>query len=65
MVVKPLSTIMLVGQMFQQREKQVTMTVGSIIPFRSYNNITIDRKEKIKLFKKHLYRLGTDRTTTV
>ena len=59
LVAKPLSTIMLVGQMFRQREKQVKMTVGSIIPFRSYNNITIDQKEKIKLFKKHLYRLGT------
>ena len=59
MVVKPLSTIMLVGQMFHQREKKVHMTIGSIIPFRSYNNITIHRKEKIKLFKEHLYRLGT------
>ncbi len=59
MVAKPLSTIMLVGQMFHQREKQVKMTIGSIIPFRSYNNITIHRKEKIDLFKKHLYRLGT------
>ena len=59
LVVKPLSTIMLVGQMFRQRDKQVKMTVGSIIPFRSYNSITIDRKEKINLFKKHLYRLNT------
>ena len=59
LVAKPLSTIMLVGQMFRQRDKQVKMTVGSIIPFRSYNSITIDRKEKIKLFKKHLYRLNT------
>ncbi len=61
LLAKPLSTVMLVGQMFHQREKQVKMTVGRIIPFRSYNSITIHRKEKIKLFHKHLYRLGTAR----
>jgi putative hemolysin len=56
--IKPLSTIMLVGEMFHQREKQLRMTIGSVIPYEGYRGLTIDRKEKTKLFKKHVYRIG-------
>ena len=59
MLAKPLSTIMLVGQMFYQHEKQIRITIGPIIPYRAYNTITIRGKDKAKLFKKHLYRLAT------
>jgi len=61
MLAKPLSTIMLIGQMFHQHAKQIKMTIGSIIPFRSYNNMNIHRREKIELFKRHVYRLGTSK----
>ena len=58
-LMRPLSTLMLVGEMFRQREKQIRMTIGSIIPYETYRNITIHRKEKIGLFKRHLYRIGS------
>ena len=58
LLIKPLSTIMLVGEMFRQREKQLRMTIGSIIPYEAHCRLTIQRKEKTRLFKKHLYRLG-------
>jgi putative hemolysin len=55
---KPLSTLMLVGQMFYQREKQIKLTIGSLIPYRAYRGLPLPRDEKVRLFKKHLYRLG-------
>ena len=57
-LMKPLSTLMLVGEMFRQRDKQIRMTIGEIIPYESYRNITIHRKDRIALFKKHVYRIG-------
>ncbi len=59
LLIKPLSTLLLVGQMFHQREKQISMTIGSIIPYDAYRNLPIHTKEKVKLFKKHLYRLDS------
>jgi len=39
--IKPLSTLMLVGQMFHQQEKQVGMKIGSIISYESYRPTVI------------------------
>ncbi len=58
LLAKPLSTIMLVGEMFRQERKQLRMTVGAIIPYRAYSTIALRRSDKVKLFKKHLYRIG-------
>ncbi len=55
---RPLSTVMLVGEMFRQERKQLHMTVGEIIPYQAYNGMAIRRSDKVKLFKKHLYRVG-------
>jgi hypothetical protein len=52
---------MLVGEMFRQQEKQLRMTIGSVIPYQGYCRLTIRRKEKTKLFKKHVYRIGHGR----
>jgi putative hemolysin len=58
-MMKSLSTLMLVGEMFRQREKQVRMTIGSIIPYEIYRKSTVQGKERIALFKRHLYRVGS------
>ena len=57
MMYKPASTLMLVNEMFKQQKKDIPMRVGRQIPFESYNAIQFDIKTKVKLFKKHLYRL--------
>jgi putative hemolysin len=62
LVAKPLSTLMLVGQMFNQREKQISIKIGSIIPYDSYHRLQIRNKEKIELFKRHLYRIGVGKS---
>ncbi|MDR3631879.1 MAG: GNAT family N-acetyltransferase [Desulfocapsaceae bacterium] len=59
LLVRPLSTLMLVGEMFRQREKQVRMTIGSIVPYEAYRNICLGRSDKIRLFRRHVYRLGS------
>lgn len=55
---KPLSTLMLVGEMFRQQGKLERLRIGPVIPYHSYQTVTIRRKEKVKLFKKHVYRIG-------
>ncbi len=62
MVAIPLSTLMLVGQMFHQREKQINMKIGAIIPYESYRTLPVRNNEKIELFKKHLYRIGAGKS---
>lgn len=61
-LLKSFSTIMLVGEMFYQRRKQVRIRIGSIIPYETYRSIAIRRKDKIQLFKKHVYRIGTEKS---
>ncbi len=55
---KPLSTAMLVSEMFKQKNKQINFKVGEIIPFSSYHGMSLRDEDKVKLFKKHLYRVG-------
>ena len=61
-VAKPLSTLMLVSQMFNQQRKQISIKIGSIIPYDSYHRVQIRNKEKIELFKRHLYRIGAGKS---
>ena len=39
MLVKPLSTILLVNEMFKQKPQQIRFTIGGIIPYRTYKNL--------------------------
>ena len=59
LVAKPLSTLMLIGEMFRRQRKPLTLTIGGLIPFGSYDGLKIREKDKIDLFRKHLYRIGT------
>ena len=62
LLARPLSTLMLVGQMFNQKEKQIAIKIGSIIPYVSYRRLQIRNNEKIELFKRHLYGIGAGRS---
>lgn len=55
---KPLSTAMLVEEMFKQKEKQIDFTIGGLISSETLNALTLPQKEKNKLVRKHLYRIG-------
>ena len=58
---KPLSTAMLIGEMFKQQRRRIQLTVGDIIPHAAYRDIPLAPAAKAKLFKKHVYRIGKGR----
>ncbi|WP_088332174.1 lysophospholipid acyltransferase family protein [Lacimicrobium sp. SS2-24] len=58
MLYKPMATLLLVAEMFKQRKKHLPMRIGEMIPFEAYEGSHINPNQKVKLFKKHLYRIG-------
>ena len=62
LLARPLSTLMLVGEMFHRRKKPVQMTIGGLIPFTSYDGLSIREKDKLALFRRHIYRVGAHKS---
>jgi hypothetical protein len=60
MLYKPLSTLLLVTEMFKQRARHLPVRIGEMIPVDAWHDQPISLKQQIKLFKKHLYRIGRD-----
>ena len=61
MIYKPLATALLVKEMFNQRRKSLPMRIGELIPYSSYQSMSISVPDTVKLFKRHLYRIGTNK----
>lgn len=61
MLYKPLSTALLVKEMFRQQNKDVTVRVGEPIPYESYSGLNLPLRDQVKVFKKHLYRIAKGR----
>ena len=61
LIYKPLSTLLLVKEMFKQQQKHIPMRVGELIPYSSFNGDKIRSKDQVKLLKKHLYHIGKGR----
>ncbi|USH01227.1 lysophospholipid acyltransferase family protein [Grimontia kaedaensis] len=63
MVYKPLSTLLLVNEMFGQENNTINLTIGETIPFSSYHaSANLPSKTRVKLFKKHLYSIAKGRS---
>ena len=62
MLYKPLSTVLLVKEMFKQRKAHFPIRIGELIPVSSYTLPNLPLKSLLKLFKKHLYAVGLDKT---
>lgn len=58
---KPLSTMLLVQEMFRHQRKHIEIRIGEQIPYSSFANLDIASQDKVKLFKRHLYRLPKDK----
>lgn len=58
---KPLSTLFLVKEMFKQARKEMPVKVGDIIPYDAYSGLALNNKEKVRLFKRHLYKIAKNR----
>ena len=58
---KPLASMLLVREMFKQKGKTMTVRIGEQIPCSSFRQLPMPVPMKVKLFKKHLYRLATNK----
>ena len=58
---KALSTMMLAREMFNKRSVTIPMRVGEPIPFAQIDAIPLPSTEKVKLLKKHLYRIAKNK----
>lgn len=62
MLCKPLSTLLLVREMFKQAESSVQIRIGGMVDYQNYARIDLPIKKKAKLFRRHLYRIGKGKT---
>jgi putative hemolysin len=59
MIYKPLASLLLVKEMFKQRQKSLEFEIGVSIPPASYLIENLKDKEVVNLIRKQLYRLTT------
>lgn len=56
---KKVSTILLPSETFKQKNKFLEFKIGEMIPVSSFPSENMDIRLRVKLFKKHLYKIGT------
>nr|WP_236617801.1 MULTISPECIES: lysophospholipid acyltransferase family protein [unclassified Lebetimonas] len=57
---KNLSSLLLFNEMFKKKNSHLEFKIGELIPFDSFDN-KIDEQYQVKLFKKHLYKIGKNK----
>ncbi len=58
LLAKPISTLWLVREMFKQANRTVRVRIGRPVEFESYDSLPLDMQATVKLFKKHVYKIG-------
>lgn len=58
---KPLSTLLLVREMFQRRPRTLHMRIGELIPWQEIAALDLSREEKIKRISKQVYSASKQR----
>ncbi|WP_372869876.1 GNAT family N-acyltransferase [Shewanella sp.] len=61
MIYKPLSTLLLVKEMFRQKQRTMPMRIGELIALDTLRANDFDRTTMVSLLKNHLYRIGKNR----
>lgn len=61
MMARPLGTLMLLREMFRQRQVRLPVRIGRSIPMSQLDIEHLSNRDKAKLLKKHVYRLCKDR----
>jgi len=56
-----LGTLLLPSEMFRQRGRQIALRVGGEIPLARFDRDDLSTQAKLKLLRKHVYRLGRGR----
>ncbi|MDR1976911.1 MAG: lysophospholipid acyltransferase family protein [Campylobacteraceae bacterium] len=55
---KPLSTYLLIDEMFKQRRKGLKIRIGKRIPYEYWNNAKLSLTQIAKSFRRHIYQIG-------
>lgn len=55
---KPLSALLLVQEMFMQKANTIGIRIGAAIPQDVVRDTHLSRRSQVRLFKRHLYRVG-------
>jgi putative hemolysin len=55
---KRLSMLLLAHELFNKKNRTMTVRIGDLIPARSFSSSFVTDSYQIKLLKKHLYRIG-------
>lgn len=58
MLYKPLAALLLVQEMFRQRANTIRFRIGELIPIKHLDLPGIRSRVKVKMLRKHLYRIG-------
>lgn len=58
MAYKPLSTLLLIEEMFRQRSGHIQLRIGQLIPFAGHSRPDLSTKNRVQLLRRHLYRIG-------
>lgn len=58
---KPIGTLMLMREMFKQHQVTLPVRIGRLIPLAQFDINALSNRDKIKLLKKHVYRLAKNR----
>mgnify|MGYP000323572244 CR=1 FL=1 len=63
MVYKPLAGVLLAHEMFNKKSKTIAINVGEPIPYQQLEILPLIKKEKVKLLRRHLYRIGKGKSS--
>ncbi|TCV99822.1 lysophospholipid acyltransferase family protein [Biostraticola tofi] len=58
MIYRPLSTLLLIREMFGHRGNRITLKIGARIPYASWHDGHSQARELAGRFRRHIYRLG-------
>ncbi|MEQ1515468.1 MAG: lysophospholipid acyltransferase family protein [Usitatibacteraceae bacterium] len=64
-IFKPLSTLMLVREMYEQKAMTMPIRVGELIPWQEIAGLDVPREEKIKRISQHVYGVNSNRVAAL
>ncbi|PHS31447.1 MAG: GNAT family N-acetyltransferase [Methylophaga sp.] len=63
MVYKPLASLLLAHEIFNKNSKTISFRIGEAIAYKKIEQLPLIDKEKVKLIKRHLYRLAKNKSS--
>ena len=63
MIYKPMASLLLAHEIFNKNSKTISFRVGEVIPYTKIDQLPVVVKEKVKLIKRHLYRLAKNKSS--